>query len=51
MVNVLKSDKFSNKMFVIIAGIHRMLVRITNREDPDQSAFSEAVGSGTVVFV
>ena len=25
-------------MFVIKAGIHKMLVRIANREDPDQTA-------------
>ena len=29
--------------FVIVAGIHKMLVRITNREDPDQTASSETV--------
>ena len=29
---------FSNKMLVIKAGIHEMLVRIANREDPDQTA-------------
>ena len=34
---------FSNKMLVIKAGIHRMLVIIANREDPDQAASSEAV--------
>ena len=34
---------FSNKMLVIKTGIHRMLVRIANREDPDQTASSEAV--------
>ena len=34
---------FSNKMFVYRAGIHKMLVRIANSEDPDQTAFSEAV--------
>ena len=28
---------------VIEAGIHKMLVRIANREDPDQTASSEAV--------
>ena len=33
---------FSNKMLVIRAGIHRMFVRIVNREDPDQTASSEA---------
>ena len=32
-----------NKMFVIIAGIHKMLIRIANRKDPDQTASSEAV--------
>ena len=34
-----------NKMLVIIEGIHKMLVKIANREDPDQtaSASSEAV--------
>ena len=30
-------------MLVIRAGIHKMLVRIANREDPDQTASSEAV--------
>ena len=34
---------FSNKMLAIRAGIHKMLVRIANREDPDQTASSEAV--------
>ena len=34
---------FSNKMLVIRAGIHKMLVKIANREDPDQTASSEAV--------
>ena len=34
---------FSTKMLVIRAGIHKMLVRIANREDPDQTASSEAV--------
>ena len=33
---------FSNKM-VIRAGIHKMIVRIANREDPDQTASSVAV--------
>ena len=27
----------------IKAGIHKMLVRIANREDPDQTAFEETV--------
>ena len=32
---------FTNKILVIRAGIHKMLVRIANREDPDQTAFTE----------
>ena len=32
----------SDKMLVIRAGTHKMLVRIANREDPDQTASSEA---------
>ena len=31
-----------NKMLIFRAGIHKMLVRIANREDPDKTA-SEAV--------
>ena len=34
---------FSNKMLVFRAGIHNLLVRVANREDPDQNASSEAV--------
>ena len=34
---------FSNKMLVVMAGIHKMLGRIANREEPDQTASSEAV--------
>ena len=34
---------FSNKMFAIRAGIQEMIVRIANREDPDQTASEEAV--------
>ena len=34
---------FSNKMLVFRAGIHKMLVKIANREDPDQTASLEAV--------
>ena len=34
---------FSNKILVIKAGIHQMLVRIAKREDPDQTASEEAV--------
>ena len=33
------------------AGIHNMLVRIANREDPDQTASCEAVWSGSALFV
>ena len=32
-----------NKMLVIRLGIHKTLVRVANREDPDQTASSEAV--------
>ena len=42
---------FSNKMLVLGTGIHYMLVRIANREDPDQTASSEAVTSGSALFV
>ena len=34
---------FSHQMLVFRAGYHKMLVRIANREDPDQTASSEAV--------
>ena len=34
---------FSNKMLDIRAGIHQILVKMANREDPNQTAFSEAV--------
>ena len=34
---------FSNKMLVFRAGIQIMVVRIPNREDPDQTASTEAV--------
>ena len=37
-------------MLVIMAGIHKMLVRIANSEDPDQTASSEAVWSGSALF-
>ena len=45
MVNVPKfqTHLFSNKMLVFGAGIHKFLVRTANREDPDQTASSEAV--------
>ena len=32
---------FSNRMLVIRAGIHDILTRIANREDPDQTAYSD----------
>ena len=38
-------------MLVINAGIYKMLVRIANREDPDQTVSSEAVWSGSAMFV
>ena len=34
---------FSNKLLVVMTGIHKMLVRIANREYPDQTASLEAV--------
>ena len=34
---------FLKTIFVIMAGTHKMLVRIANRENPDQTASSEAV--------
>ena len=34
---------FSTKMLVFRAGIHKMLARIANRKDPDQTASLEAV--------
>ena len=36
MVNVLKFQIFSFRL-LFRAGIHKMLVRITNREEPDQT--------------
>ena len=38
-------------MLVLRAGIHKIAVRIANREDPDQTASSEAVWSGSALFV
>ena len=38
-------------MLVIMAGTHKMHVRIANREDPDQTASSEAVWSGSSLIV
>ena len=34
---------FSKPMWVIRAAIHKMVVRVANREEPDQTASSEAV--------
>ena len=42
---------FSNKMLVFRVANHKMLVRIANREDSDQTASSEAVRSGSVLLV
>ena len=41
---------FSHKMLVFRVGIYKMLVRIKNRDDPDQTASSEAVWSGSALF-
>ena len=41
----------SINMLVIRSGIHKMRVRIAIREDPDQTASSEAVWSGSALFV
>ena len=41
-----KCSKISNTFLVLLvirAGIHKMLVRIENREDPVQTASAEAV--------
>ena len=38
---------FAKKILVWRAGIQKMLVRIANRDDPDQTASSEAVWSGS----
>ena len=38
-------------MLATKAGIHTMLVRIANSEDPDQTVSSEAVLSGSALFV
>ena len=42
---------FSNKMLVVRAGIFKMLVRTAIREDPDQTASSEAVRSRSALFI
>ena len=38
-------------MLVFRAGINKTLNRISNREDPDQTASSEAAWSGSAMFV
>ena len=38
-------------MLVINAGIDKMLFRIANRDDPDQTASWEAVWSSSTLFV
>ena len=42
---------FSNKMLVFSAGSHKMLIRITNREDPDQTDFQKQSDLGLCCFV
>ena len=46
---------FSNKMLIITVGIHKIFVRIANKEDLDQVASSEGktrpVWLGSVLFV
>ena len=42
---------FVNKLLVFKAGIHKFIIRTANREDPVQTASSEAVLSGSVMFV
>ena len=42
---------FSNKMLVLGAGMYKFLVRVANREDPDQTASEEAVSPGSALFV
>ena len=34
---------FLKEIFVVRAGVHKMHIRIANREEPDQTAPSEAV--------
>ena len=40
-----------NEMLVIRAGINKMLVRIANKEDPDQTASSYAVFCWSALFI
>ena len=42
--------KFSNKMLFIRAGIHKMLVGIANREDPDYTDLDLTLFGKQVVF-
>ena len=42
---------FVNEMLVLRTGTHEMLVRIANREGPDQTASLEAVRSVPALFV
>ena len=37
MNHLLRALSVSNKMLAIKAGVHKMLVRIANREDPNQT--------------
>ena len=39
------------KCYFFRAGIHKMVVRIADSEDPDQTASSEAVWFGPALFV
>ena len=41
----------STKMLVNRDGIHKLLVRIANSENPDQTVSLEAVWSGSALFV
>ena len=41
---------FLNKTSVIRAGFHKLHVRKANRQDPDQTASSEAVRTGSALF-
>ena len=54
MVNVfrfLTLFPYSNKMLALTAGVHKKLVGIANREDPDQTVSSEAVWFGSALSV
>ena len=42
---------FSIKMLIFRAEIHKMLVKIANKEDPEKTGSSEAVWSGSALFV